>query len=146
GVAGQSFRTCLRLEPPETEKQTKADDRSRVLRFLLQVADDPSQLVPADRVWSETGPSLYAFGRQLDRPQERLLADLGRAARLFPPLEVGLAGAHPTACYLTATEAYEFLRETAPLLEEGGFAVLVPAWWTRGARRLGVKVRLGAAD
>jgi SNF2 family DNA or RNA helicase len=145
GLTGQTFRTCLRLEPPETEKQTKADDRNWTLRFLLQVADDPNQLVPAERVWAETSSALHAFGRRLDRPQERLLADLGRAARLFPPLEQGLVGAHPTGCYLTAIEAYQFLRETAPLLEEGGFAVLVPAWWTRGARRLGVKVRLGSA-
>ena len=42
-------------------------------------------------------------------------------------------------------EAYHFLREAVPLLEESGFGVLVPGWWTpRGARRLGVRVRLGA--
>ena len=144
GIAGQTFRTCLRLEPPETDKQAKAEDRNWILSFLLQVADDPNQLVPAERVWAETGPALHAYGRRLDRPQERLLVDLGRAARLFPPLEMGLSGAHPSACRLTAIEAYQFLREAAPLLEEGGFAVLVPNWWTRGARRLGVKLRLGS--
>ena len=146
GVAGQSFRTCLRLEPPEDDPKAKPDDRNWTLRFLLQVADDPTQLVPAERVWEETGSSLYAFGRRLERPQERLLADLGRAARLFPPLEAGLSGAHPSACRLTVVEAYQFLREAAPILEEGGFAVQVPAWWTRGARRLGVRLKLGSAS
>ncbi|MDP8924846.1 MAG: SNF2 helicase-associated domain-containing protein, partial [Chloroflexota bacterium] len=146
-AAAESLRTCFRLEPPEevaTKKASPPEARAWTLRFLLQAADDPSLLVSAERVWDEQGDALEVFSRRLDRPQERFLADLGRAAQLFPPLEIGLAVARPAACRLTTEEAYGFLREAAPLLEESGFGVLVPSWWTRqGARQLGVRVKLG---
>ncbi|MGE3909836.1 MAG: DEAD/DEAH box helicase [Chloroflexota bacterium] len=143
--AASALRTCLQLEPPPDGANTAGDERTWTLRFLLQAADDPSLIVPAERVWEETGDFLGVFGRRLERPQERLLADLGRAARLFPPIETGLVGAAPSVCRLTTTEAYQFLREAVPMLEESGFGVLVPGWWTpKGARRLGVRLRLGA--
>jgi SNF2 family DNA or RNA helicase len=34
------------------------------------------------------------------------------------------------------------LRETAPLLEQSGFGVLLPAWWQKPALRLGVKLNV----
>src|SRR5262249_4005168 len=38
---------------------------------------------------------------------------------------------------------YAFLREAGPLLEMGGFGVLVPPWWTRRGARPNVRVKLG---
>ena len=35
-----------------------------------------------------------------------------------------------------------FLRETAPLLEDSGFGVLVPPWWQKSAARLGAKLQV----
>ncbi len=144
-AAAQALRTCFQLEPPPDGQKVIGEERAWTLRFLLQAADDPSLIVPAEQVWEETGDALTVFSRRLERPQERFLADLGRAARLFPPLESGLIGARPSECKLTTTEAYQFLREAVPLLEESGYGVLVPGWWTpRGARRLGIRVRLGS--
>jgi len=144
-AAAHSLRTCFQLEPPPESSKVTGDERAWTLRFLLQASDDPSLILPAEDVWEETGDALLAFSRRLEHPQERLLADLGRAARLFPPLETGLVGARPSGCRLTTTEAYDFLREAVPLLEESGFGVLVPNWWTpRGGRRLGIRVRLGS--
>ena len=86
---GPVFSSCRRRR----RSKVTGDERVWTLQFLLQAADDPSLIVPAERVWEETGDALSAFSRRLERPQERLLADLGRAARLFPPLEAGLIGA-----------------------------------------------------
>ncbi|HZO27036.1 MAG TPA: DEAD/DEAH box helicase [Chloroflexota bacterium] len=145
-ATARGLRTCFQLEPPPDDAKVTGDERVWTLRFLLQAADDPSLIVPAERVWDETGDALIAFSRKLELPQERLLTDLGRAARLFPPLETGLLGARPISCRLSTAEAYQFLREAVPLLEESGYGVLVPGWWTpRGARRLGIRVRLGSA-
>jgi SNF2 family DNA or RNA helicase len=143
--AASALRTCFQLEPPPDNASGSGDERTWTLRFLLQAADDPSLIVPAERVWEETGDALGIFGRRLERPQERLLADLGRAARLFPPIEAGLIGAAPSACKLNTVEAYTFLREAVPMLEESGFGVRVPGWWSpKDARRLGVRLKLGA--
>src|SRR5262249_43511253 len=76
--------------------------------------------------------------RKFDYPQERLLAGLGRASRLFPPLETSLRSARPEVCALSTAEAHDFLREKALLLRASGFGVLVPALETK----LAVRVRL----
>jgi non-specific serine/threonine protein kinase len=133
-------RTCFFLTPPvgAAEDGATPDDPWR-LDFLLQSVDDPSLMVTADEVWRSPGPIRVL--RSVADPQERLIADLGRAMRLFPPLEPALRTPHPTGTELTAEEAFRFLREGAPLLSQAGFAVRVPPWWNRPAARLGVKLR-----
>ena len=73
-----------------------ADD-SWSLRYFLQAADDPSLLVPAGDVWKESGDSLQFLTRKFDHPQEKMLADLGKASKLFPPIEDSLNTATPVA-------------------------------------------------
>ena len=142
-VAGDGgFRICFRLEPPEQPALGQPDVRDWTLRFFLQATDDLSLLVPARKVWRERGSTLRFLNRRFERPQERLLAGLGLASRMFPPLERCLRSARPEACALTVHEAYTFLRETALLLESSGFGVLVPPWWHKRGARLGVRMRL----
>jgi SNF2 family DNA or RNA helicase len=116
------------------------------LRFFLQAHDDPSLLVPASTVWRERGSTLRYLDRRFDNPQEKLLAGLGQAARLFPPLEASLRTARPEISTLDTEQAYTFLREAAPLLEQSGFGVLVPQWWKKRHRRLGVRATLSPSD
>jgi SNF2 family DNA or RNA helicase len=114
------------------------------LTYLLQARDDPSALVPASEVWAARAATARFLGRDLTNPQERLLADLGRAARLFPSLETSLHTPTPEKATLTTDEAYHFLREGAPAFEEAGFGVLVPSWWKpqQGARRLAARLKV----
>jgi len=141
-AADVPFRICFRLEPPAAAYAEPVEDWT--LRFFLQASDDLSLVVPAERVWRERGSALRFLNRRFDQPQERLLAGLGLASRLFPPLERGLRSARPEACRLTVQEAYAFLRETAPLLEQSGFGVLVPPWWSKRGARLGARARLSS--
>lgn len=144
-----TFRVAFRLEAPLQRADAAAaegrleavSDRWR-LHYLLQARDDPSLLVPAAVVWQARGSVLESLGRRFEQPQERLLAGLGYAARLFPPLSASLASARPTGVALDTHQAYTFLRETAPLLEAAGFGVLVPPWWAKPGSRLGVRLRL----
>ncbi|HYH83401.1 MAG TPA: DEAD/DEAH box helicase [Longimicrobium sp.] len=146
-AAAHGLRTCFRLSPPpepvawdETgATQVPDPDAPWRLDFLLQAADDPSLLVPADEVWRAKG-TLKVLRRTVDNPQERLLEDLGRALRIFPPLQPGLRTARPTGCTLDAEGAYAFLRDGAPLLAQAGFGVRVPGWWGKRAARLGAKL------
>jgi len=146
-VAAHGLRTLFRLSPPpeptvddaSAAKPASADEETWRLDFLLQAADDPSLIVPADEVWKAKGP-LKVLRRTVDNPQERLLEDLGRALRIFPPLQPGLKTAKPTGCRLDAEGAYRFLRDGAPLLAQAGFGVRVPGWWGKRAARLGAKL------
>ena len=126
GVRPAPLRTCFRLgfvdEFPDTEQS------GWLLEFLMQPHDEPGLLVPAHDVWRDAASPLM---RWVDYPQEVLLADLGRASRLYPDLIDALrASPRPTEQRLDTAGAYRFLTH-ATVLSEAGFGVLLPAQWQR---------------
>ncbi|WP_229071778.1 DEAD/DEAH box helicase [Actinoplanes sp. DH11] len=126
-AANGPIRVSFRLIEPEPG----ADEWA--LEFALQSADDPSLYLPAAALWEgERFPGLPR------RPDETLLAGLGRAVRLFPLLHVALLEQRPAAMPLTTGEAFEFLRQVAPLLQAAGFGVQLPAW--AGRKQVGLKL------
>jgi SNF2 family DNA or RNA helicase len=134
GMVGPA-RATFRLSETETETddgETSAGSSWR-LEFLLQSTEDPSLLVPAEQAWNDDG----SLRRWLDRPQELLLAELGRASRIFPELAPALRTARPSELTLDADGAYRFLSGAAAMLDEAGFGVLLPSWWDR-RRKLGL--------
>ncbi|MBN1236770.1 MAG: DEAD/DEAH box helicase [Methanotrichaceae archaeon] len=130
------FRTCFRLEAPA------GDEKFWRLGIFVQAKEDPSLLISAEEIWKTKSSALTFLQKRLKNPQEQLLADLGIAVRLFPSLEECLEKARPTCLDMQTEEAYSFLRETAPLLKQNGFGVLLPSWWQRPESRLGVKLHL----
>jgi hypothetical protein len=145
GEAEAVFRLCFRLEPPEIDPETgQVASPEWALRYMLQASDDPSLLVPAGQVWSARGGTLRTLNRKFEGAQERLLAGLGLAGRLFPPIMNSLRAARPESCPLTVDEAYAFLREVGALLKGSGFGVLVPPWWEKPGARLGVRASIKA--
>ncbi|MEA1870461.1 MAG: SNF2 helicase-associated domain-containing protein, partial [Euryarchaeota archaeon] len=165
------FRTCFRLDaPPDPDEEeyeameggdyddedgggsgggdeTRYRDQERdwnmwSLGFFLQAKDDPSLLIPADKVWKTRSETLTFLKRKFKNPQEQLLADLGRASQTYPPIEKSLQDARPVGFDMSAGQAYSFLREFAPLLEQNGFGVLLPPWWEKPGARLGVKLKI----
>ena len=128
GEQGGNFKICFRLREPELNSNDWQID------YLLQANDDPSLLVEAHEVWSTGSAHLDYLEYRFHRPQEKLLAGLGMASRMFEPIERSLRQSKPTGVTLSREEAYHFLTEALPLLETSGFAVLVPNWWGRRAR------------
>lgn len=143
-TGGDNFRICFRLDPPHVDEGAmgivapSATKRNWSVRYFLQASDDPSLLVPASTVWRERGATLKFLNRKFAAPQERLLAGLGQASRIFTPIESSLRTARPESCELNVEHAYTFMRETALILQAGGFGVLVPG--VEG--KLGVKLNL----
>jgi len=136
-VAGDAaFRVAFRLEAPALQ------DQPWQLHYLIQAKDDPSLLIPADEVWKKTRGALTHLGHRFEQPQEKLLAGLGYAARLFPPITGSLKSKRPAELTVDTSNAYTFLRETAPILEGAGFGILVPPWWNKKGAQLGVKVKM----
>ncbi len=133
-----NIRLCFQLEEPDPTSQ----EQSWTLRYFLQARDDPTVLVPAEQVWQEHRNNLRIGKRRFEQPQERLLAGLGMAGRLFPPIQRSLRSPRPEMALLSTQEAYHFLREIGPLLESSGFGVILPLWWrTRTHTRLGLRLR-----
>ncbi len=135
------FRLCFRLEEPPAEDQPSANgNQPWYVRYLLQAVDDPSLLVPAGEAWDARGRRAAILQRGGFEPREYLLSGLGQAAAISPRIEDSLKTVAPEGYELDATGAHEFLTEKAWLLEQAGFGVLLPAWWTRK----GTKLRLAA--
>ena len=135
------FRACFRLEPP-SESGEEENGGGWVIRFFLQAKEDRSLLVPAEAVWKTRSSTLTYLKRKFKNPQEQLLADLGKASRLFLELERSLQTARPVGLELETEQAYSFLRQSASLLEQSGFGVLLPSWWEKPSARIGVKLKL----
>ncbi|MFO0810782.1 MAG: DEAD/DEAH box helicase [Gemmataceae bacterium] len=126
--ADAPFRLGFRLEEPTPKVE------SWYVRYLLQARDDPSLLVPAADVWKGRGAKV--LGRGGFEPKPFLLAGLGQAAALNADIEASLTQATPAGFAADATTAHRFLTESAWLLEQAGFGVLLPAWWTGQATKL----------
>jgi hypothetical protein len=137
--ARDRLRVCFRLELPEGRSE------QFTVRFLLQSPDDPSLMVAAADVWSGKSKKVQQLGRAFRDPLDSLLEGLGRAARLFPPLQLALQTGKPDSLTLDAQQAWSFLGEGAPLLGEAGFGVIVPGELTRGGQqRLRLRLRVGS--
>ncbi|MFC7710091.1 SNF2-related protein [Micromonospora lupini] len=109
------------------------------LEFGLQAADEPGLHIDAGEVWR--AHTLDGLADRTASPQETLLAELGRASRLWPDLDAALRTAAPEAMELDVEGAHRFLSEGAPVLHAAGFGVLLPSWWRRPSARLGARLR-----
>ncbi|SCL38045.1 non-specific serine/threonine protein kinase [Micromonospora rhizosphaerae] len=140
-AAGGAVRGSFRLVEPAVDPVAElVEGGSWRVEFGLQPADEPGLLVDAGQVWREP-EAVPALADRLDTPQETLLAELGRASRLWPELDGALRAATPEGMELDAEGAHRFLREGAPVLHAAGFGVLLPSWWRRPSSRLGARLR-----
>ncbi|MFQ5694436.1 MAG: DEAD/DEAH box helicase [Terriglobia bacterium] len=137
------FRLCFRLEEPGDNGHGTARRRSDAwyVRYLLQAADDPSLLIPTPDAWKAKGRRASLLQRGDFSAREYLLMSLGQAAGICPRIEGSLEASAPGGYALNATGAYAFLTEEALMLEQAGFGVMLPAWWTRKGTKLRLSVR-----
>lgn len=152
--AGSSWRLLLRLTEPldlggVDELAPPADSVRWTLTLGLQSVTHPRVKLDAQDIWLLPGGgtgSASVEGMRIDSPQDVLLAELGRAARLYKRLETVLEDAEPESLELSTSEAYKFFRELRPLLIEQGFGVETPEWWDSPTIRLGAKLVVTSDD
>lgn len=132
-----SFKTCFQLLPPENQEP------NWTLKYFLQAADNPEFLIDAAIIWQQPVEKLVYQNRTIEQPQETFLRGLGLASRLYPKITTSLETASPEFCYLTPTEAYEFIKTVIWRFEDSGLGVILPpslanreGW----ANRLGLKI------
>ena len=124
------------------EEPSSADD-PWLVEFQVAPKSDPSLRLALFDYWY-TSPDRKAvlekqFGENLEG---KAVAELCFAAQIYPKLWSALASDIPMAITLSMDEAWTFLNETAWVLQESGYRVIVPAWWTpEGQRRAKIKLR-----
>ncbi|MFI5647444.1 SNF2-related protein [Kitasatospora sp. NPDC051705] len=138
-----ALRLCFRLleplGPDPDDAEGRPSDDAWQLEFLLQAVDEPSLLVRAADL-HDGGAALAALSRKAPDPADVLVAELARAAHRWPALAALRHRSRPAVLPLDRAGALDFLRTAAPDLAEGGFGVLLPAWWRRRPR-LGLALR-----
>ncbi len=116
-------------------------------QLLFQVApqSDPSQRLSLRDYWRAKPKQRQAWGLG-DDFEQGLLLHLGYAARIYPKLWEGMETDQPNAVTLSLTAAFDFLQSAAWVLEDAGYRVIVPAWWTpKGRQRAKVKLRASSS-
>ncbi len=135
--ATRDLRLGLRLQAPETESG------DWVLHFVALSAADPSLQLPLADYWHDEDLRKLARNRFGKTFEKDLLIQLGHAARMVPKLWDGLEDEQPVGVSLDREQAHAFLSEQSWVLEDAGFRVMVPAWYTPEGRRR-AKIRLRA--
>ncbi len=116
------------------------------LELLVTSKQDPSLKVSLSDYWTMGTKAKTTLKKQFGKDFEAsLLLNLGYAARMYPKLWQGLETAQPVGMRLNLEEAFEFLKESAWVLEDAGYSVIVPAWYTPAGRRR-AKLRLKASS
>ena len=126
-AANSPYRLCLRLEePPEPDGDdlpTALREQDWYLRYLLQPHDDHSLLLDVDAALERESPDF--------NPAEFLLTSLAQAGSVCPPISDSLNQRSPAGAPLDAEQAHQFLTQQAAALQQVGFGVMLPSWWTR---------------
>jgi SNF2 family DNA or RNA helicase len=134
-----TFILAFQLEEPS---QPTAD-----WQLVFQVAPqcDPSQRLNLSDYWRATPKKRQSFKLGADFEQG-LLLHLGYAARIYPKLWEGMETDQPGEVTLPLEAAFDFLQSAAWVLEDAGYRVIVPAWWTpQGRQRAKVKLRASSS-
>jgi hypothetical protein len=114
------------------------------LQFQVAPKHDPSLKVSLEDYWRMGTKRQKQVKAQLGGDfEQNLLMNLGYAARIYPDLWQGLETDQPIGITLNLDAAFNFLKESAWVLENAGYKVIVPAWWTPKGRQR-AKVRLKA--
>jgi SNF2 family DNA or RNA helicase len=134
------FHLCLKLQ-----EASGTDLDEWQISFLVSSKKDPSLKLILDDYWycdRDTKKSIQSqFGKDFEK---NLLLNLGYAARMYPLIWRGLETDKPIGFELTIEEAFSFLKESAWILEDAGYKVIIPAWWTPEGRQR-AKIRLKAS-
>lgn len=134
----QPFYLCFQLQDP-----SKPEDPWE-LQFQVASRQDPSLRVALQDYWrmrpNQQRQQQQQFGANFE---QHLLMNLGYAARIYPTLWHGLETDQPVGIVLDLEAAFTFLKEAAWVLENAGYKVIVPAWWTPQGRQR-AKIRLKA--
>lgn len=131
------FHLCFKLNSAD-----QSNPNNWIIEMLIQSKKDPSfQISLYDfwhKIYNEKNLKDY-FGSEVEK---NILILLGHATRIFPKLLSSLNNNKPTNINLTLEEAFEFLREDAVILSNGGYKVILPSWWSaKGQNRIKIKLK-----
>ena len=143
-LLGTEAHSSLQLGLQLLEADAAAVDQWRLV-FFLSSHKDPSLKLDLDDYWAHKNHFYDLLQQQFGEAiEQQILINLAQAARIYPTLWQGMEGSEPDSVQLNLDAAFEFLKESAWILEDAGFKVIIPAWLTpKGRRRAKIRMRSG---
>ncbi|NET09448.1 MAG: DEAD/DEAH box helicase, partial [Symploca sp. SIO2B6] len=134
---GTSFYLCFQLEEPPNP------DAPWQVLFQVAPKSEPSLRISLGEFWKAKGKKLATFRKQLGEDfEQNLLINLGYAARIYDKIWEGLETDEPVGITVDLNTAFDFLKEAAWILEDAGYKIIIPAWWTpKGRQKAKIKLR-----
>jgi SNF2 family DNA or RNA helicase len=113
--------------------------------FVAVSSIDPSFKMPLHDYWLKSPADKKVVIPLLGKDfEQNLIHQLGQAAQIYPRIWEGMESETPESLTFDLNSAFDFLKESAWVLEDAGFKVLVPAWWTpKGRQRSKIRLRSG---
>ncbi|MCD8233690.1 MAG: DEAD/DEAH box helicase [Cloacibacillus porcorum] len=140
-VTAQPWRLFMRLEEPIGE-----GERSWTLSWHLQSTQDPSLVIPAERVWSPTEAERGWFEHTQTNPRRYMLQILGHLATRVPYIAESLEVPYPYECSLSLDNLFDFLQNHLPSIMDQGIQVQFPSTWGQISDRPRLSVRANLHD
>ena len=131
----------MRLEEPIGE-----GERSWTLSWHLQSTQDPSLVIPAERVWSPTEAERGWFEHTQTNPRRYMLQILGHLATRVPYIAESLEVPYPCECSLSLDNLFDFLQNHLPSIMDQGIQVQFPSTWGQISDRPRLSVRANLHD
>ncbi len=132
-----NFTLCFKLE-----EALSLNDKWNI-HFLLESKEDPSLKIELHDYWhmkeSKKKQIWNKSGYDMDK---EILLNLGYAAKIYPDIWTGLETDKPEGFKLDIEKAFDFLKEKAWILEDAGYKIIIPSWYTpQGRRKAKIKVK-----
>ena len=139
-VTAQPWRLFMRIEEPST------DENVWRLSWHLQSTQDPSLIIPAERVWSPGDAERAWFDHTHTNPRRYMLQILGHLASHIPVIAESLETPFPCECRLDSDDLFDFLQNHVTSIIDQGIQVQLPSAWGQLSDRPRLSVRAELRD
>lgn len=139
-MTAQPWRLFMRIEEPSEGENVWR------LTWHLQSAQDPSLIIPADRVWSPGDAERAWFERTRTNPRRYMLQILGHLASHIPAIAESLETPFPCECRLDSDGLFDFLQNHVTSIIDQGIQVQLPSAWGQLSDRPRLSVRAEIHD
>ena len=149
-VSQKDFHLAFQLQEPQSQKNSPNEQRKTLLKeenkwklnLLVVSQKQPSFKRSLEDYWGMKGQKKVNAKKILGEDFERnLLLELGIASRIYSLFMPALNTSKPSYCFLSKDEAWQFLKEQSWVLQEAGYKVIIPSWYTPEARQK-AKIRM----
>ncbi|MEA2070830.1 MAG: DEAD/DEAH box helicase, partial [Asgard group archaeon] len=132
------LQLSFHISPPPIKNNSS--QRDWFVEFNLIDPVDPSVIIPSATLWHGSIELLELLQEKYEHPQIAFLEQLQQASHLWPALKNVLAQQFPQKIKISLEDISPFIENIAPKLNEHGFDVKIPSWWSDSPTKIRLRL------